>query len=84
MVSYTVIIEKGKRNFSAYSPDLPGVIATGKTEETTIDNMKESIKFHLEGLREEKQPLPHPVSKVIKIQIPKKLLEKPNCHSITA
>ncbi len=84
MVSYTVIIEKGTRNFSAYCPDLPGVIATGKTEEKTIETMKEAIKFHLEGLREEKQSLPSPTSKAIKIQIPKKLLEKQNCHSILA
>ncbi|MDD1700221.1 MAG: type II toxin-antitoxin system HicB family antitoxin [Methanoregula sp.] len=77
MVSYIIIIEEGKRNFSAYCPDLPGVIATGKTEEKTFKNMKEAIKFHLEGLREEKQSLPSPMSRVRKIQIPKKLFEKP-------
>jgi predicted RNase H-like HicB family nuclease len=84
MVAYTVIIEKGRHNFSAYCPDLPGVIATGKTEEKTFENMKEAIKFHLEGLREENQSLPFPISKARKIQISKKLLEKPNRHSIPA
>ena len=52
MVSFTIIIEAGKRNFSAYCPDLPGCITTGKTEEETIENMMESIEFHLEGLRQ--------------------------------
>ena len=49
MVSYTVILEESKNNFSAYCPDLPGVIATGKTEAATLENMRGVIKFHLEG-----------------------------------
>jgi hypothetical protein len=39
---YPVIIEIGKRNCSAYCPDLPGCIATGKTVEETIERMKEA------------------------------------------
>ncbi|MDI6897078.1 type II toxin-antitoxin system HicB family antitoxin [Methanocella conradii] len=42
MVKYTIIIEKSKNNYSAYCPDLPGVIATGKTKET-IEKMREAI-----------------------------------------
>ena len=84
MVTFAVIIEKGKRNFSAYCPDLPGVIATGKTEEDTIERMRGAIEFHLEGLREEKQSLPSPTSTVRKIQVPKRLFEKTNCHRVPA
>jgi predicted RNase H-like HicB family nuclease len=84
MVSYLIIIEEGKKNFSAYCPDLPGVIATGKTEKQTIGNMKEAIGFHLEGLQAIQQSLPSPTSKARKIQIPKKLIEKLNCHRIPA
>ena len=72
MVSFTIIIEAGKKNFSAYCPDLPGCISTGKTEEETIKNMREAIEFHLEGLREIDGPLPSPVSKARKVQISKK------------
>jgi len=72
MVSFTIIIEPGKRNFSAYCPDLPGCITTGKTEEETMKNMREAIEFHLEGLRETEGPLPCPVSKARKVQISKK------------
>lgn len=55
---FAVIIEEGKDNYSAYSPDLPGCVTTGSTIEQTIENMKEAISFHLDGLREDSQPLP--------------------------
>ena len=60
MTRYTIIIEKGERNYSAYCPDLPGVVAAGVTEEETAELMKEAIEFHLEGLREENLPIPEP------------------------
>jgi predicted RNase H-like HicB family nuclease len=47
---YRIIIEKAGDNFSAYSPDLPGCVATGSTREETENNMKEAIDFHIEGL----------------------------------
>ena len=45
-----MVIERGERNYSAYSPDLPGCVTTGMTEAETLENMKEAIRFHLEGL----------------------------------
>ena len=60
MAKYTIIIEKGNRNFSAYCPDLPGVVAAGEIEEETAELMKEAIEFHLEGLKEDKTPIPEP------------------------
>jgi len=58
--TYTIIIERGERNYSAYCPDLPGVAATGETEEKTVELMKEAIEFHLEGLKEDQEPIPEP------------------------
>ena len=58
MAKYIIIIEKANGNYSAYCPDLPGCIATGKTEEDTIETMKQAIRFHLEGLKESNIPLP--------------------------
>lgn len=55
---YLVIYEKGASNYSAYSPDLPGCVATGKTLDETRVNMREAIQFHLEGLREEGLAIP--------------------------
>ena len=50
MENYLIIIEKQKHNYSAYSPDVPGCIATGKTEEEVKKNMTEALNFHIEGL----------------------------------
>lgn len=61
---YSILIEKAENNFSAYSPDLPGVIATGQTQQETLHNMKEAIEFHLEGMRLHGDPIPEPSSKV--------------------
>jgi predicted RNase H-like HicB family nuclease len=60
MAKYIIIIEKGEKNYSAYCPDLPGVVAAGETEEETSELMKEAIEFHLEGLKEDKIPIPEP------------------------
>ncbi len=53
MAKYTIIIEKGEGNYSAYCPDLPGVVSAGETEEETAELMKEAIELHLEGLKED-------------------------------
>lgn len=60
MTEYTIIIEKGENNYSAYCPDLPGVVAAGETEKETIELMKEAIEFHIQGLKEDKLPIPEP------------------------
>ena len=57
-MKYLVVIEHGKRNFSAYSPDLPGCIATGRTRAAARARMKAAIRFPLEGLRRHHLPLP--------------------------
>ena len=60
MAKYAIIIEKGEGNYSAYCPDLPGVVAAGETEEETAELMRDAIEFHLEGLKEDKIPIPVP------------------------
>lgn len=59
---YLVVIEKTKMGYSAYSPDLPGCVATGKTKKQIEKSMKDAIEFHLEGLQEEGCGLPMPQS----------------------
>lgn len=53
-MKYLTIIEKTSTGYSAYSPDVPGCIATGETKEEVERNIKEAIELHLEGLRQEK------------------------------
>ncbi len=60
MKGYTVIIEPAGDNYSAYVPDLPGCVATGKTIEETRSQIREAIAFHIEGLLEDNLPVPPP------------------------
>lgn len=59
---YGVVIEKADGNYSAYVPDLPGCIATGETVEKVEQEIREAIRFHLDGLREDGLPIPAPVA----------------------
>jgi predicted RNase H-like HicB family nuclease len=59
---YLIVIEKAASNFSAYSPDLPGCVATGKTKGAAEANMQEAIRMHVEGLREDGLPIPEPAA----------------------
>ena len=58
MRRFLVVIEKAKNNYSAYSPDLPGCVATGATREEAERNMYEAIEMHVRGLQEDKLPIP--------------------------
>ncbi len=62
MVKYLIIIEKAKKNYSAYSPDLPGCAATGATKKVTEKRMKKAIEMHIRGLLSDNLPLPRPQS----------------------
>ncbi len=58
---YEVIFEgDNATGFSAYAPDLPGCIATGRTLNETREQMRGAIEFHLRGLREDGDPIPEP------------------------
>ena len=57
---YLVIIAKGKRNYSAYSPDVLGCVSTGKTREDVEKNMQEALQGHIEWMLEDGDPLPMP------------------------
>ena len=59
---YLIVIEQTATGHSAFSPDLPGCVATGATREETETNMREAIAFHLDGLREDGLTLPQPTS----------------------
>jgi predicted RNase H-like HicB family nuclease len=57
---YLIVIEKGEGNYSAYSPHVPGCIATGDTIEETLGNMRDAVIFHLEAISEEGESFPQP------------------------
>jgi predicted RNase H-like HicB family nuclease len=60
MYQFLVVIEKGKQNYGAYSPDLPGCVAVGDTIEEVKRNMQEAIAMHLQGMIEDGEPIPPP------------------------
>lgn len=62
MYRFLVVLEKANGNFSAYSPDLPGCIATGSTREETEKNIHEAIELHVNGLLEDNLPIPESTS----------------------
>ena len=62
MRRYAVVIEKARRNYSAYVPDLPGCVATGATA-ATERAIRAAIALHLRGLREDGVPIPRPTTR---------------------
>jgi predicted RNase H-like HicB family nuclease len=69
MQKYLVIFEKAGNNYSAYSPDIPGCIATGTTRKEAEKNIKEAISFHIEGLASDGSPIPEPSSSTEYIEV---------------
>ncbi len=68
---YLMVIEKekGSQNYSAYLPDVPGCITTGRTIDEVKHNMREALEFHLEGLREDGLPIPEPTIQLEYVEI---------------
>ncbi len=69
MKGYTVIYEHTENNWAAYSPDVPGCMATGKTREEVEANYREALAFHLEGLKSEGLPIPEPTTEAGRVSI---------------
>jgi predicted RNase H-like HicB family nuclease len=60
MKRYAIVVERAGKNFSAYVPDLPGCVATGKTVQATEQLLREAIEVHVAGLREDGLAVPEP------------------------
>jgi predicted RNase H-like HicB family nuclease len=62
MHRFLIVIEKANGNYSAYSPDLPGCVATGKTHQQVTLKMHQAIEMHIQGMLEDKLPVPRSLS----------------------
>ncbi|MER2251001.1 type II toxin-antitoxin system HicB family antitoxin [Methylorubrum podarium] len=60
---YAVVIERAGNNYSAYVPDLPGCVATASTVDAVESEIRDAIRFHIEGLRADGDPVPEPTSR---------------------
>ena len=85
---YLVVIEQGATSFGAYVPDLPGCVAAGETRDEALGLIREAIEFHIEGLRQEGQPVPPPssTSEVVDVQAAynNPAMEPPGSNSATS
>jgi predicted RNase H-like HicB family nuclease len=59
---YAIVIEKADGNYSAYVPDLPGCVATGATIEAVEGEIRDAVRFHVQGLKEDGLPVPAPTA----------------------
>jgi predicted RNase H-like HicB family nuclease len=60
MNHYLIVLEPSKTGYAAFSPDVPGCVATGRTVEQTLSEMRSALVFHFEALTESGEPLPEP------------------------
>jgi len=72
MYHFLVIIEEGSQSYGAYSPDLPGCVAVGDTEEEVKENMRQAIAMHIQGMIEDNEPIPvsHNTASYIDVSLP--------------
>ena len=68
-MKYMVVIEEGSQSWGAHVPDLPGCVAAGEDKKEVLQLIKEAIEFHLEGLREDGDPIPLPRSDVDYVEV---------------
>ncbi len=70
MKRFLIVIERTRTGYSAFSPDVPGCIATARTKRAVQNRIRQAIQFHLEGLREEGEKLPKPSSSSVYVDVP--------------
>ncbi len=68
-MKFLVVLEKAEKNWAAYSPDVPGCAATGRTQEETMKRYQKALRMHLQGLREDGLPLPEPTATATTVEL---------------
>jgi len=69
MKRYPVVIEKTETGFSAYSPDVPGCVAVGDTEQETRQNFQDALRSHFDAMREVGEEIPEPHTLVDYVEV---------------
>jgi predicted RNase H-like HicB family nuclease len=70
MKKYLIVVEQTGTGYSAYSPDLDGCVAAGKSREEVESQMQEAIAFHLDGMARNGEPIPEPHSYSTYVEVP--------------
>jgi len=66
-MQFYVVYERTETGWSAYPPELPGVGVAGATREETRNLIRGAIAMHVEGLREDGQPIPEPSGEFVEV-----------------
>ena len=64
-----IVIAKTPRSYGAYAPDVPGCVAAAETRSEVVQLMREALALHLEGLREDGDPIPPPLASSVEVEI---------------
>lgn len=70
MKKFLIVVEKTGTGYSAYSPDLDGCVATGKTREEVEREMQDAIAFHLDGMSRNGERIPEPRTYSAYVEVP--------------
>lgn len=70
MKEYAAVFEKTSNGWSAYAPDLPGLGVAAATFSETEQLLRDGIEMHLDGMREDRLPIPEPLTQVMRMAIP--------------
>jgi Uncharacterized conserved protein len=68
-MKYAVVVERSPSGFAAYVPDLPGCVAAGGTRAEVEGLIREAIRFHVDGLRQDGEPIPEPTTGVDLVEV---------------
>jgi predicted RNase H-like HicB family nuclease len=68
-MEYVVIVEKGRRGYGVYAPDLPGCVALGRTRAEALRRMRTALRWHLDALRASGQSIPRPMTNMARVRV---------------
>lgn len=68
-MNYVVVYEKSETGWAAHVPDLPGVVTARRTREDVRSLILEAIEFHLDGLKEDRLPIPQPSAEAERVSV---------------
>ena len=66
---YPVVVERTSTGYSAYSPDVPGCVSAGDTEDETRQSFREALEAHFDAMREVGEAIPEPTSSVDYVEV---------------
>jgi predicted RNase H-like HicB family nuclease len=59
---FSVVIEKDKEGYFAFTPELQGCYSQGDTYEEALENIRDAIRLHVEDRLESGEEVPQPES----------------------